>query len=93
MSYYHDKNGLEADGVLHLDDGRYALIEFKLGKNEVGLGAKRLCEIERFINEHNKNEIQCLLRLPDLKMIITGAEYGYKRQDGIFVIQIWCLKD
>ena len=31
ISYYHDRYGLEADAVLHLDDGRYALIEFKLG--------------------------------------------------------------
>ena len=26
MSYYHDRYGLEADGVLHLKDGRYALL-------------------------------------------------------------------
>ncbi len=31
ISYYHDRYDLEADAVLHLDDGRYALIEFKLG--------------------------------------------------------------
>lgn len=31
MSYFHDRYGLEADGVLHLEDGRYALLEFKLG--------------------------------------------------------------
>ena len=31
ISYYHDRYGLEADAVLHLDDGRFALIEFKLG--------------------------------------------------------------
>lgn len=28
LSYYRDRYGLEADAVLHLDDGRYALIEF-----------------------------------------------------------------
>jgi predicted AAA+ superfamily ATPase len=31
VSYYNDRYGLEADIVLHLDDGRYALIECKLG--------------------------------------------------------------
>ena len=59
--------------MLHLDDGRYALIEFKLGQSEVDEGAYHLCEIEKLIKEHNKNEKQCLLRLPDLKIVITGT--------------------
>ncbi len=93
ISYYHDRYGLEADAVLHLKDGRYALIEIKLGQNGVDEGAKHLCEIERLINEHNINETQVPIRLPDLKIVITGTEYGYKREDGVFVIPIGCLKD
>lgn len=34
VSYYRDRYGLEADCVLHLEDGRYALIEVKLGERE-----------------------------------------------------------
>ena len=49
ICYYHDRYGLEADGVLHLNDGRYALIEFKLGSHEIDDGAKHLNEIERLI--------------------------------------------
>ncbi|MCM1131707.1 MAG: DUF4143 domain-containing protein [Roseburia sp.] len=93
MSYYHDRYGLEADGVLHLEDGRFALIEFKLGESQVDEGAKHLCGIERLIDEYNKKEKQCPLRKPDLKLVITGTEYGYKRDDGVFVIPIGCLKD
>ena len=93
ISYYKDRYGLEADCVLHLNDGRYALIEFKLGEQEVELGAKHLCEIESLINEYNKKESQVPLRLPDLKIIITGTEYGYKRKDGVLVIPIGCLKN
>ncbi|MGI6710901.1 MAG: ATP-binding protein [Bacilli bacterium] len=93
MSYYHDRYGLEADGVLHLKDGRYALLEFKLGSNEIDVAAKHLCEIEELIKEYNKKEKQTPLRLPDLKIIITGTKYGYKREDGVFVIPIGCLKD
>lgn len=73
ISYYRDRHNLEADAVLHLDDGRYALIEFKLGQSEVDEGAYHLCEIEKLIKEHNKNEKQCPLRLPDLKIVITGT--------------------
>ncbi len=93
VSYYHDRYGLEADAVLHLEDGRYALIEFKLGEYEVDKGAKHLCEIERLIKEYNKKEKQCPLRKPDLKLIITGTEYGYRREDGVIVIPIGSLRN
>ena len=93
VSYYHDRYGLEADAVLHLKDGRYALIEFKLGRKEIDMGAKHLCEIERLINEYNKKEKQVPLRVPDLKLVITATEFGYKREDGVYVIPIGCLKD
>ena len=73
ISYCRDRHNLGADAVLHLDDGRYALIEFKLGQSEVDEGAYHLCEIEKLIKEHNKNEKQCPLRLPDLKIVITGT--------------------
>ena len=93
VSYYHDRYGLEADAVLHLKDGRYALIEFKLGSKDIDMGAKHLCEIERLIAEYNKKEKQVPLRLPDLKLVITATEYGYKRKDGVYVIPIGCLKN
>ena len=93
VSYYHDRYGLEADAVLHLKDGRYALTEFKLGSKEIDMGARHLCEIERLIANHNKKEKQVPLRLPDLKLIITATEYGYMREDGVYVIPIGCLKN
>lgn len=93
ISYYNDRYGLEADAVLRLGDGRYALIEIKLGQTEVDEGAKHLNEIERLVKEYNEKEKQVPLRLPDLKIVITGTQYGYKREDGVFVIPIGCLKD
>ena len=93
VSYYHDRYGLEADAVLHLKDGRYALIEFKLGSKEIDMGAEHLCKIESLINEYNKKEKQVPLRLPDLKLVITATEYGYKREDGVYVVPIGCLKN
>ena len=93
ISYYHDRYGLEVDCVLHLRDGRYALIEFKLGSGEIEEGSKHLCQIERLIKEYNNKEKQNPLRLPDLKIVLTGSQYGYKRDDGVFVVPIGCLKD
>ena len=93
VSYYRDRYGLETDAVLHLNDGRYAIIEIKLGQHDIEEGAKHLCEIEKLIKEHNEKEKQVPLRLPDLKIVITGTKYGYRREDGVFVIPIGCLKD
>ena len=93
MSYYRDRYGLEADGVLHLSDGRYALIEFKLGESEVEEGASHLREIERLVREKNKSESQCPLPPPALKLVITGTQYGYRREDGVLVVPIGCLRD
>ncbi len=93
VSYYHDRYGLEADAVLHLRNGKYALIEFKLGASEIDEGAKHLLEIEALVKEYNKKEKQAPLRLPDLKLIITGTQYAYKRPDGVFVVPIGCLKN
>ena len=93
LSYYHDRYGLEADAVLHLRDGRYALIEFKLGSREIEEGAKHLLEIKQLVGEYNKKEKQCPLRTPDLLIVITGGEMAYTRKDGVKIIPIGCLKD
>ena len=93
LSYYRDRYGLEADLVLHLDDGRYALIECKLGSNEIEEGSKHLLELKRLIQEHNKGEEQVPLREPDLLIILTGGSMAYTRPDGVKIIPLACLKD
>ena len=93
ISYYHDRYDLEADAVLHLDDGRYALIEFKLGSREIDEGAEHLKEIRHLVQEHNEVEKQIKLREPDLLMVITGGDMAYTRPDGVKVIPLACLKD
>ena len=93
LSYYRDRYGLEADLVLHLDDGRYALIECKLGSSEIEEGAKHLLEIKRLIQVHNETEKQVPLREPDLMIVMTGGSMAYTRPDGVKVIPLACLKD
>ena len=93
ISYYRDRYGLEADLVLHLEDGRYALIECKLGSREIDEGSEHLLELKRLIQEHNKAEKQIPLREPDLLIILTGGSMAYTRTDGVKVIPLACLKD
>lgn len=91
--YYRDKSGLEADCVLKLEDNRYALIEFKLGSNQLDEGAYHLNKIESLINAKIDNDRSTILTPPTLKIIITATEYGYRRKDGVYVIPIGCIKD
>ena len=93
LSYYHDRSGLEADAVLHLDDGRYALIECKLGSKDIDEGARHLLKITRLIEEKNSNINSGYLHLPDLLIILTGGEISYTREDGVKVIPLGCLRD
>lgn len=62
VSYYRDRYGLEADIVLHLDDGRYALVECKLGSRDIEEGANHLLEIKRLIRQKTrwKNRRRCV---------------------------------
>lgn len=93
ISYYHDKYGLEADCVLHLDDGRYALIEFKLGTSQIEMGAKHLLELKHLIKKANEESHNINLKESDLLIIITGGEMAYTRDDGVKIIPIGCLKN
>lgn len=93
VSYYHDRYGLEADIVLHLNDGRYALIECKLGSRDIEEGAQHLLKLRSLIRERNNKEKQVPLREPDLMIVLTGGEFAYRRDDGVCVIPVGCLKD
>ena len=92
VSYYHDRYDLEADFVLPLEDGRYALIECKLGSREIEDGASHLLELKRLIREHNEKEKQVPIREPDLLIILTGGQMAYTRTDGVKIIPLGTLK-
>ncbi|MBR0457905.1 MAG: ATP-binding protein [Victivallales bacterium] len=92
LSFYRDRYGLEADGVLHLDDGRYALLEFKLGSREIEEGAAHLQELRSLLRQKKLTETQVPLREPDLLLVITGGKMAYSRKDGVKVIPLACLR-
>lgn len=93
IGHYRDRYGLESDLVLHLGDGRYALIECKLGSREIEEGASHLVELKRLIREYNKQERQVPLREPDLMIVVTGGKMAYTRPDGVKIIPLACFKE
>ena len=92
FKHYHDAYDLEVDGVLTLDDGRYALVEVKLGSKRIDEGIKNLLKVEQLIKAANANDKSLHIREPDLLLIITSGEISFSK-DGVRVIPITCLKD
>ena len=87
VSHYRDNAGLECDAVLHLDDGRWAAIEIKLGGEEhVEAGAQSLKTLKNKIIEKSEE------RAPSFLMVLTGVGGAYKRSDGVYVAPINLLK-
>ncbi len=89
-SVYHfrDKTGLECDAVVHLRNGKYGLIEIKLGGERlVEEGARNLMRLKEKIDTTR-------MKSPSFMMVLTGVgEYAYRRSDGILVVPVGCLKD
>lgn len=89
VQHYRDRYGLECDCVVHLDDGRYGLIEVKLGGLKgIKEGEEHLLKLKGLIDGNEK------MRKPEFLMIITGfTDIAYTTADGIHVVPIGCLKD
>ena len=84
--HYRDKDNLEADLVIRLNDDRWAAVEVKLGSDEIEEGAKHLIKLRNKVDTTKVGE-------PAFLMVVTGGQYAYRRQDGVFVVPIGCLKD
>jgi len=86
--HYRDKTGLECDAVIYLRNGSYGLIEIKLGgDNAIRHGADTLKALEKKIDTDR-------MKAPAFLMVLTAVgDYAYRREDGIYVVPVGCLRD
>ena len=87
--HYRDKNNLECYAVVHLDNGKYGLIEVKLGGDDlINEGARNLTKLVDKIDTTR-------MKRPSFLMVLTGVgNYAYKRpEDSVLVVPIGCLKN
>ena len=86
--HFRDKTGLECDAVVHLRNGAYGLVEIKLGGDsliEEGVTTLKAlaCKIDT-----------TRMKQPSFLMVLTAAgPYAYRREDGVYVVPVTCLKD
>ncbi len=86
--HYRDASDLECDTVIHLRDGSYGLIEIKIGGDTlIEESANNLLKLQSKIDTTK-------MKKPSFMMVLTAlGKYAYKREDGIYVVPIGCLKN
>ena len=86
--HYRDNLDLECDAVVQLRNGKYGLIEVKLG------GEKLISEGIKSLNKLEEKLDITKMKAPAFKMVITGVgKFAYKNKDGILIVPIGSLKD
>ena len=83
IQHYRDSDGLEADAVIRLDDGRWGAVEVKLRDME---------RIEEGASNLKKLRDKVLIdRPPSFLAVITATDIAYRREDGVYVVPLGCL--
>lgn len=88
LKHYRDRYDLECDNVIHFDDGRYALIETKLGGTRIKEAEEHLITLKNLILEKSPR-----IGSPEFLMVITGTDMAYTTENGVLVVPIGCLKN
>lgn len=83
--HYHDNSDLESDLIIRLHDGRWAAVEVKTGSKEIEDAAQNLTELAKQVDTSKIGQ-------PAFLMVLTGGQYAYRRDDGVYVVPIGCLK-
>lgn len=88
VAHYRDVTNLECDAVVHLRDGKYGLVEIKIGgDNLINQGAESLKKLRNKIDTTK-------MKKPSFLMVLIGiGELAYRRDDGVYVVPLGCLKD
>ena len=88
VAHYRDVTNLECDAVVHLRDGNYGLVEIKIGgDNLINEGADSLKKLRDKIDTTK-------MKKPSFLMVLIGiGEIAYRRDDGVYVVPLGCLKD
>ena len=86
LFHYRDKSGLEADAIISLRNGQWGAIEIKMGSKEIEKAAKNWIALKEKVDTKKMNT-------PSFLMVLTGGEVAYRREDGVYVVSIGCLKN
>jgi predicted AAA+ superfamily ATPase len=93
VRHYRDRSGLECDHVIHFNNGKYGLVQTKLGSGQTEQGTQKLRELRDLIRARNAESGKVMVTEPSFYMVINGGETAFTTNDGIYVVPIGCLRD
>lgn len=85
VRHYHDAAGREADAVVVMPDGRWALMEVKLGGKGVADGSNALVALANKID-------QSVMGPPSFLAVVHAGRFATRLSNGVFAIPLGCLK-
>ena len=88
LKHYRDRYDLECDNVIQFNNGKYALVETKLGGTRIKEAEEHLLTLKKLIIENEPK-----IGEPEFLMIITGTDMAYTTENDVLVVPIGCLKD
>ena len=86
ITFYRDEKDFEVDAIVRTNSGKWGAIEIKLGAGYIDEAAKNLLKFKERVDIEKCGE-------PAFLMVLTGANYSYKRPDGVYVVSIGTLKN
>ena len=72
------------DAVVALGDGRWALVEVKLGSRQLDDASAHLRKLAARIDQEHEGA-------PSFLMVLTGTATAYRREDGVLVVPLATL--
>lgn len=84
--HYNDGSGLESDAIIHLYDGRWGAIEVKMGWGDIEKAAENLKKLRDKVDSEK-------MGTPSFLMVLTTGGFAFRREDGVYVVPIECLRD
>ena len=86
ITFYRDEKDFEIDAILRTSSGKWGAIEIKLGAGYIDLAANNLLKFKNRVDIKKCGE-------PSFLVVLTGANYSYKRDDGVYVVSIGTIKN
>ncbi len=86
ITFYRDEKNFEVDAILRTSNGTWGAIEIKLGAGYIDEAANNLLKFKDRVDIKKCGK-------PAFLMVLTGTNYSYRREDGVYVVSIGTLKN
>lgn len=86
ITFYRDEKDFEVDAIFRTSNGKWGAIEIKLGAGYVDDAARNLLKFSERVDTNKCGK-------PSFLMVLTGTDYSYRRDDGVYVVSIGTLRN